>query len=340
MSASRFGKVLSVARGVKAFLGFNNSFARNVTPHAGQREKVKNRDLSRAMGERRVAEKRAERDEHRRRSKRTQREIVDHEVLDKQRDPSQERIETAHLRQLPDFVIIGTQRGGTTSLYRYLTDHPDVGAALRKEIHFFERHYHQGMNWYLAHFPTRDEIPVVGEASPNYLLHPDVPERARRDVPHAKFIALLRNPVDRAYSQYQMNVRRGIESLTFEDAIDKERERLNRCNDPASPTWRQSSYIKRGLYREQLERWMSVFPREQFLIVKSEDFYRSPERVVRQTLTYLGLRSWSPADFKAYHLTVYPDMDPATRKHLAEYFAPYNKQLYTLVGRNLGWEHG
>jgi hypothetical protein len=339
VSASRFGKVLSVARGVKAFLGFKNSFAWDVTPHAGQREKVKNRKLSRAKSERRVAEKRAKRDEHRRRSKRTQREIVDHEVLDKQHDPSQERIETAHLRQLPDFVIIGTQRGGTTSLYRYLTDHPDVGAALRKEIHFFDRHYHQGMNWYLAHFPTRGENPAVGEASPNYLLHPDVPERARRDVPHAKFIALLRNPVDRAYSQYQMNVRRGIESLTFEDAIDKERERLNRCNDPASPTWRQYSYTKRGLYREQLERWMSVFPREQFLIVKSEDFYRSPERVVRQTLTYLGLRSWSPADFKAYHLVEYPDMDPATRKHLAEYFAPYNKQLYTLLGRNLEWEH-
>jgi hypothetical protein len=337
LSASRFGRVLSVARGV---LGFNKSFARGATPDAGQSEKVKYRELSRAASKRRIADKRAKRDERRkRRSRRTQRDIVGQEVLDKQRDPSQERIETAHLRRLPDFVIIGTQRGGTTSLYRYLTDHPDVGPALRKEVHFFDRHYQRGMNWYLAHFPTRDEIPVVGEASPNYLLHPDVPERARRDVPHAKFIALLRNPVDRAYSQYQMNVRRGIESLTFEDAIDKERERLNRCDDPASPTWRHYSYVKRGLYREQLERWMSVFPREQFLIIKSEDFYRSPERVVRQTLTYLGLRSWSPAQFKAYHLTEYPDMDPATREHLAEYFAPHNEQLYTLLGRDLGWEH-
>jgi hypothetical protein len=254
-------------------------------------------------------------------------------------DPPPERIETAHLRQLPDFVIIGTQRGGTTSLYRYLTEHPDVGSALRKEVHFFDRHYEKGINWYLAHFPVRGEAPVVGEASPNYLFHPDVPERARQAMPHARFIVLLRNPVDRAYSQYQMRVRRGIETLSFEDAIEKEPERLSRSDDPASQSWRQYSYIKLGLYVHQLKRWMSVFPREQLLIIKSEDFYREPERTLHQVLEYLRLQPWSPEGFRAHHLNKYADMTSATRKRLRDYFVPYNEQLYALLGRDLGWEH-
>jgi hypothetical protein len=256
----------------------------------------------------------------------------------KERDPPPERIETAQLRQLPDFVIVGTQRGGTTSLYRYLTAHPEIGSALRKEVHYFDRYYGKGIGWYLAHFPVRGEAPVVGEASPSYLFHPDVPQRARAAVPNSKFIALLRNPADRAYSQYQMNVRKGFESLTFEDAIKKEPERLSRSEDPDSLILQHCSYLKRGLYVDQLERWMSFFAHEQFLILKSEDLYKYPERVLSQSLAYLGLRSWSLARYKAHHLVGYPDMDPSTRKRLTEYFAPYNQRLYNLLGRDLGWE--
>jgi hypothetical protein len=316
----RFDKASGIAQSVKAFLNPQGSIRQGTVPDVEGHE---NRTENSKHAEQHISEYR----------KKIKKQKI------KKRDPPPERIETAQLRQLPDFVIIGTQRGGTTSLYRYLTEHPDIGSALRKEVHFFDRHYEKGMNWYLAHFPVRGETPVVGEASPNYLFHPSVPERARRVVPHAKFIALLRNPVDRAYSQYQMNVRKGIESLSFEDAIDKEPERLSSSDDPASPTWRQYSYVKRGLYVDQLKRWMTVFPREQFLIIKSEDFYKNPKRVLHQTLAHLGLRPCSPADFKAYHLAEYPDIGSVTYKHLAEYFTPYNQQLYALVGRDLGWEH-
>src|SRR5687768_13237463 len=113
------------------------------------------------------------------------------------RDPPAWRVETAHLRRLPDFLIIGAQRGGTTSLYRYLTEHPEIDPAVRKEIHFFSRHHEQGLDWYRAHFPRRDESSLVGEASPNYLVHPDVPARVAAALPRVKLIALLRNPVDR-----------------------------------------------------------------------------------------------------------------------------------------------
>src|SRR3712207_6690007 len=125
---------------------------------------------------------------------------------DEKRDPPPERIATAQQRRLPDFVIIGTQRGGTTSLYHYLSKHPEVLPALRKEIHFFDLNFDRGLDWYLAHFARQDQPGLVGEASPLYMFHRDVPERVRRVLPNAKFIALLRNPVDRAYSQYQMNL--------------------------------------------------------------------------------------------------------------------------------------
>ncbi len=315
MPIFRFDKASGIARSVKALLNPKNGNRQGAVPDVDQHE---NRTGT---------------------SKHAQRHASEYRKKIKNRDPPLERIETAHLRQLPDFVIIGTQRGGTTSLYRYLTAHPDIGSALRKEVHFFDRYFEKGMNWYLANFPVRGEAPVVGEASPYYLFHPDVPERARSVVPHAKFIALLRNPVDRAYSQYQMRVRKGLEPLSFEDAIDKEHERLSSSDDPSSLTWRYYSYVKRGLYVDQLERWMSVFPREQFLILKSEDLYSDPERILHRTLAFLGLQPWSPENFKAHHLIGYSDMDPATRERLAEYYAPYNQQLYAFLDEDLGWEH-
>ena len=255
------------------------------------------------------------------------------------------RIETAHLRQLPDFVIIGAQRGGTTSMYHYLTGHPDVGPASEKEVGYFDhdRRYAKGLDWYRTHFPLRGEAVVVGEASPNYLFEPLVPERIRAAVPNAKFIALLRNPVDRAFSSYQLMVRRGREPLSFEDAIASEPERRRRGEGF------RYSYVARGLYMEQLERWLGVFPREQFLILKSEDFYRDPEQVLHQTLAFLGLRPWSPPTFHIYQSSwrgsgrrrpsaETPAMEPATRSRLVDYFAPHNQRLYAFLGRDLGWE--
>ena len=198
-------------------------------------------------------------------------------------------IETAHLRQPPDFIIIGTQRGGTTSLYRYLAAHPEIGQASRKEVHYFDRYYENGMDWYLAHFPERGEYRLVGEASPYYVFHPEAPERILAAVPQAKFILLLRNPVDRAYSQYQMKVERGLETLPFAEAIEREPERLAATDDPLDPAWRHHSYLARGVYVNQIKRWFEYFPRDQFLIIKSEDFYAEPVQILHQTQAFLGV---------------------------------------------------
>ena len=253
-------------------------------------------------------------------------------------DPPRRWLRTAHRRQFPDFIIIGAQRGGTTSLYEYLTAHPDVGAAHRKEVHFFDRHYGRGVDWYRAHFPLEGEYPIVGEASPYYLFHPSVPERLREVVPEAKLIALLRNPVDRAYSQYHMKVSRGVESLSFDEAIEREPERLAACDDPTGAAWRHHSYLARGRYAEQLERWLRRFSRDKMLILKSEELYAEPQRVLGQVQHYLGLSPHTPAQFTLHHKASYSAMDAATRRRLSEYFAPHNRALYALLGRDFGWE--
>jgi len=258
---------------------------------------------------------------------------------EKQTEPPSERIETAERRQLPDFVIIGTQRGGTTSLYRYLADHPDIGPALRKEVHFFDLNYERGVDWYRAHFPEEGQYRVVGEASPYYVAHPDVPARLHQLLPHALLILLLRNPIDRALSHHQLMVRRGLEPLSFWEAVEREPERLRECGGVESPSWRTYSYLARSVYAPQIERWLGLFPATQLLVIKSEDFYRDPATVVTEVQTRLGLTPSQPRRMKAYHLSEYPQMDTALRCRLQDYFAPFNQQLYALLGRDLRWEH-
>jgi hypothetical protein len=260
------------------------------------------------------------------------------EGADADRDPPPERIATASERQAPDFIIIGTQRGGTTSMYRYLCEHPNVGAAFRKEVHFFDDYFDRGLDWYLAHFPRQGEYPMVGEASPYYLVHPEAPERARRVVPGALLIALLRDPVARAWSQYHIKIKRGLETLPFAEALDREHERLTADPNPVGAAWRHHSYQARGEYAGQLERWLAAFPRERLLVLKSEDFFANPARELAGVHRFLGLPSMMPQGFKPYHLAEYPPLDPVIARRLREYFAPHNTRLADLLGRDFGWD--
>jgi hypothetical protein len=254
------------------------------------------------------------------------------------------RTENADLRQPPDFIIIGTQKGGTTSLYRSLSQHSDVGQSLMGEDHFFSWQYDQGIDWrhYLARFPLRGEVASVGVSSPSYLFHPLAPERVHRALPQVKLIALLRNPIDRAYSQHQMNFRKGIEPLPFEEAIAAEPERLRHNKASSDEDWRTMSYIaylKRGLYAEQLQRWLELFSREQLLILRSEDFFQRPEEGVQRTLDFLGLEAWHPDHYQVHNPGDYDDMQAETRARLMEYFAPHNQRLYELLGQDFRWDN-
>ena len=145
------------------------------------------------------------------------------------------RMITSHLRGLPDFVIIGAQKSGTTSLYDFVVRHPDIAPAAKKEMHYFSRRYGLGELWYRSNFPTNlsrrnfykktNQRRLSGEASPTYIFYPAVPSRMKKILPDVKLIVLLRNPVDRAYSQYHHTMRANKETLPFEKAIEAEEER-------------------------------------------------------------------------------------------------------------------
>jgi len=252
---------------------------------------------------------------------------------------------TASIRPLPDFLVIGAQKAGTTALYAYLRDTPGITGPSWKEVSYFDRHYTRGEAWYRGNFPnTLRARGLVGEASPSYLFHPQAPGRVAALVPNARLIALVRNPVDRAFSHYQHEVALGREPLSFENALAAEEERLRdeeerMAADPAyfSRAWWNYTYAARGRYAEQLERWLRAFPAEQLLIVPSEDLLDEPERTHARVLEFLGVAPQPLESYPRVFERRYEPMRPETRARLAEQFAEPNRRLYALLGRELDW---
>ena len=253
---------------------------------------------------------------------------------------------TSAARPLPDFLILGAQKAGTTALYAYLRRHPDITGPSWKEVSFFDRHYARGEAWYRGNFPNKARArgKLVGEASPSYLFHPLGPERVREVVPEGRLVALVRNPVDRALSHYHHEVALGREPLSFEDALAAEEERLRgeverMVADPGyfSAEWWSHTYKARGRYAEQLERWLAVFPHEQLLVLPSDDLAADPARTHARVLEFLGAEAHRLADYPRVYEREYEPMRPATRERLAAEFEEPNRRLYELLGRDLGW---
>ena len=267
------------------------------------------------------------------------------------------RLITSPVRLLPDFLIIGGQKCGTTSLYNYVIEHPNVLPARNKETRFFHtRRYEKGGLWYRASFPSEvrkrraekegGQKLITGESTPEYLFFPHVPARVRNTVPQAKLIVLLRNPVDRAYSHYHHKVRNGRETLSFAEAMEREEQRLAGEVERvlAYPSYYSYnldhySYLRRGIYVEQLKAWMRYFPEEQFLILRSEDLYEDAPAVVGRTLEFLGLPTPAVESYPKHNAGGYEEeMDPAMRRRLVEDFKPHNQRLYEYLGTDFGWD--
>jgi Sulfotransferase domain len=279
------------------------------------------------------------------------------------------RYATRRRRLLPAFLIIGAQRAGTTTLYTYLRRHPDVtgpryadaSVYWSKELHFFDENYWRGVDWYRRFFPLearqramrrlgRDLVP--GEGTPYYMFHPAVPERAAETLPDVRLVALLRNPVERAYSHYQHMVKSGREKLSFEQAIEAEEQRLAGVEElllQEQPVWgkqghrkhqhhRHRAYVSRGLYADQLERWLAHFPREQLLVVRSEDFLAQPDEIYAEVFDFLGLRPWGVRDYEPRNVGAYAPIKPEVRAGLEQRFAEPNARLARLLGRDFGWD--
>ena len=257
------------------------------------------------------------------------------------------RIATAWMRRLPDFLIIGAQKSGTTTLYDWVTSHPRIGAASLKEINYFSRFWGSGNMWYRSHFPITwsQHDALTGEASPSYLLYEASARRAITVLPAVKLIAILRNPVDRAYSSYHYSVRRGGESLSFEEALRIEDKRAATALDKVSRyeniipyDVRSQEYLARGRYAEQLERWFTYYNQDRFLILDATDLRRDPQKTLDLVFDFLGVEKFRLEMPRNLNVGRYDPMKSDIRRYLVEYYKPHNQKLYTLLGRSFDWD--
>lgn len=250
----------------------------------------------------------------------------------------------ARSHALPDVIVIGAQKCGTTSLYHYLSQHPAVFRPKRKEVHYFDSNYHRDIAWYKLHFSHRRDL-LHFESTPYYLFHPKVASRVAATLPNAKLIVMLRDPVARAYSHYWHERRLGYEHLSFADAITAEDERLagestRLVEDDSyySSRHQHLSYLARGCYAEQLKQWLKWFPQRQFLFIESERFFEHPGAEMVRVTQFLGLPPLGDIAWMKKNVGTYSqDMEPALRRQLRERFAEVNKDLESLTGTTWRW---
>ena len=260
---------------------------------------------------------------------------------------------TANSRILPSFIIIGEAKCGTTSLYNYMIQHPNIKSALTKEINYFNWNYKRGVNWYKGHFPTtlekkiqgrNNELFLTGEATPLYLFHSLVPKRIFDVLPKIKIIICLRNPVNRAYSHYNdLGVRLGNEKRSFDEAVQSEMESIKEMNNLIENSKygfedRLYQYVSRGIYLEHLRIWMNTFPKSQFCFVKTEELNNKPQTVLDNIFEFLSLPKFNKIDIKKrYNVSKYKPMKETTRELLNEFFKIHNKHLEEYLKIKFNW---
>jgi hypothetical protein len=270
---------------------------------------------------------------------------------------------------LPNFLIIGAMRSGTSSLAWYLRGHPQVCMSAQKEVHFFDRNFERGVDWYRGFFDCAHPGHAVGEATQTYMYDPQAVENMSTVVPGARLIAILRHPVDRAYSHYWLNRERGREPLSFSGAITAEPSRLSN-GSLNERFW--YSYLDRGRYVHQLRRVCTHYPRERLLVVLFDDLRDDPVGTYRSICRFLGIddsvvtarvgaavnphlafrsrriralakRFPRPLASAIARLnnkrTSYPALDPSTREELLTRLGPDTSELQTWLGRDLSaWQ--
>jgi len=262
------------------------------------------------------------------------------------------RLVNARRRVLPSFIIIGAQKSGTSSLYYYLRQHPQIHPSFLKEIHYFDGglnrdidNYKKGLLWYKAFFPKKADIEtgqMAFEASPMYFFNPLVPKRIADQLPDVKLIALLRNPINRAISHYYHENKLGFEDLPIMEAFKKEESRLEESvlrKDYKSKAFVHFSYKSRGRYHEQLSRYFKLFGRENILVIKSEEFFKNTQSELKRILAFLGVNQTIEFSDFAVHGKGKNRTEVSQKVYdfLNEYFEDENKKLAELLGEDYYW---
>ncbi len=247
----------------------------------------------------------------------------------------------------PNFFILGAMKSGTTSLFRYLVQHPLIEPPVRKELHYYDHKCYKewSLDDYLNQFPLRSERSISGEATAYYLRHPHAPKWLARDFPDARLIVLLRNPVDRAYSHYQQRLRKRKESRSFLDAIRSEDELVfsewkRACEDETYQCRfiQANSYLSRGRYADQLELWFGSVVRERMSVLFSDDLQANPGAEVEKLFGFLGLPSCRTIDTSQREkVRDYEPMPAKARVWAENYFRDHNKRLEVLLDREVPW---
>ena len=259
---------------------------------------------------------------------------------------------TGPLRVLPDFIIIGSMKCGTTSLYYDICEHPCTIAAAYDEIGFFDSNFHLGLNWYRSMFPTKrriedirrkEGVAITGEDTPFYFWNPVAAKRIQKLLPNIKLITILRNPIDRAYSEYQDLVSSESNSPSFETFIENEintrRKDSSLITEENFEIFNQkNSYLLKGIYVDQLKIWAGLFPKEQIFTLSTENLNSEPITALESVFQYLNLPDYKIKNIQRQKQKKYVPMNSQTRKILIEFFKPHNERLFKFIGKKFDWD--
>lgn len=242
-----------------------------------------------------------------------------------------------------DFVIGGTQKGGTSALASFLRQHPQICMPeSRKELHYFDKEHHfakqkPDYDKYHANFKPQPQHRVIGEATPIYMYWNPAPSRIATYNPQMKWILTLRDPVARAYSHWNMERQRGNETLPFGEAIARERER---CGEALPLQHRVYSYADRGFYSGQVERLFQIFGRERCLVLLNEELRSEHAATLKRVFKFLGVDSSTiPRPENVFEHDYEGGIDPAVASSLRQRFTPDIKALEKLLERDLSsWQ--
>ena len=258
---------------------------------------------------------------------------------------------TSPLRVLPDFFVIGPGRTGTTSLFYYLDQHPSLSKSAYDELGFFDVNFHLGFHWYRSLFPSiltkfriklKTNFFMTYDVTPSYVRRPWIARRIKELLPNSKLIVVLRNPIDKVYSHYSNTVTNFSETRSFEEVIKEDMDDVLKWNidlkdDIYFGTNVENSKLARGFYAEQLIPWFELFPKNQILVISSEELASNTKNTVNEIFKFLNLPEYEIPNIDKVNVSKYSKMNPQTRKILIDFFKPYNEQLFKFLDKKFDW---